>query len=132
MLEKLDMTAKLSKGKYSKAMDTLGEKLGEMQRKASDTKKPIIILFEGWRGSRRGSTINKMMQQMDARGFKVHLVVKISDEERKMPFLLISGKAFLQKVISQFITGAGITSKMKAISILWLKKINGRRLLLIT
>ncbi len=86
MLEKLDMTAKLSKGKYSKTMNTLGEKLGEMQRKARDAKRPIIIVFEGWRGARRGTVINKMMQQMDARGFKVHSVIKISDEERKMPF----------------------------------------------
>lgn len=86
MLEKLDLTKKLSKDEYNKAMDVLGEKLGEVQRKAREAKRPIIIVFEGWRGARRSTIINKIMQQMDARGFNVFSSVKMSDEERTMPF----------------------------------------------
>ena len=47
MLEKLDLTKKFSKDEYNKAMDVLGEKLGEVQRKAREAKRPIIIVFEG-------------------------------------------------------------------------------------
>ena len=86
MLEKLDLTKKLSKDEYNKSMDVLGEKLGEVQRKAREAKRPIIIVFEGWRGARRSTIINKIMQQMDARGFNVFSSVKMSDEERTMPF----------------------------------------------
>lgn len=86
MLEKLDLNKKLSKEDYNAAMDILGEKLGEVQRQAREAKRPIIIIFEGWRGARRSTIINKMMQQMDARGFKVFSSVKLSDEERSMPF----------------------------------------------
>lgn len=86
MLEKFDVVEKLSKNEYDKIMEVLGEKLGEVQRKAREKKRPVIIAFEGWRGARRSTIINKIMQQMDARGFKVFSSVKMSDDDRKMPF----------------------------------------------
>ena len=86
MLEKLDMKKKLSKGNYNEIMDVLGERLGQVQRMAREAKKPIIIVFEGWRGARRSAIINTMMQQMDARGFDVYSTVRMSEEEHKQPF----------------------------------------------
>ncbi|MGM9582445.1 MAG: polyphosphate:AMP phosphotransferase [Phascolarctobacterium sp.] len=86
MLEKLDMKRKLSKGDYNAVMDELGERLGQVQRMAREAKKPIIIVFEGWRGARRSAIINTMMQQMDARGFNVYSTVRMSEEEHKQPF----------------------------------------------
>ena len=86
MLEKLDMKKKMSKGDYNEVMDVLGERLGQVQRMARDAKKPIIIVFEGWRGARRSAIINTMMQQMDARGFDVYSTVRMSEEEHKQPF----------------------------------------------
>lgn len=86
MLEKLDMKKKLSKGSYNEIMDVLGERLGQVQRMAREAKKPIIIVFEGWRGARRSAIINTMMQQMDARGFDVYSTVRMNEEEHKQPF----------------------------------------------
>lgn len=86
MLEKLDMKKKLSKGNYNDILDVLGERLGQVQRMAREAKKPIIIVFEGWRGARRSAIINTMMQQMDARGFDVYSTVRLSEEEHKQPF----------------------------------------------
>lgn len=86
MLEKLDMKKKMSKGDYNEVMDVLGERLGQVQRMAREAKKPIIIVFEGWRGARRSAIINTMMQQMDARGFDVYSTVRMSEEEHKQPF----------------------------------------------
>ena len=86
MLEKLDMKKKLSKSAYKEAMDVLGERLGLVQRLAREAKKPIIIVFEGWRGARRSAIINTMMQQMDARGFDVYSTVRMNEEEHKQPF----------------------------------------------
>lgn len=86
MLEKLDMKKKLSKGNYNEIMDVLGERLGLVQRLAREAKKPIIIVFEGWRGARRSAIINTMMQQMDARGFDVYSTVRMNEEEHKQPF----------------------------------------------
>ena len=86
MLEKLDMKKKMSKSAYNEVMDVLGERLGLVQRLAREAKKPIIIVFEGWRGARRSAIINTMMQQMDARGFDVYSTVRMNEEEHKQPF----------------------------------------------
>lgn len=86
MLEKLVLDKKLSKSKYNDIMEDLGLRLGAAQRNARDAKRPVILVFEGWRGARRSLIINKMMQQMDARGFNVYSVVHLTEEERKMPF----------------------------------------------
>ena len=86
MLEKLDMKKKLSKSAYNEVMDVLGERLGLVQRLAREAKKPIIIVFEGWRGARRSAIINTMMQQMDDRGFDVYSTVRMNEEEHKQPF----------------------------------------------
>ena len=86
MLERLDLKNKLPKTEYNEIMDDLGLRLGLVQRKAREAKRPVILVFEGWRGARRSLIINKMMQQMDARGFNVYSVVHLTDEERQMPF----------------------------------------------
>lgn len=71
MLDKLNMSKDVSKKELNKVMESLGGRLGVLQRKARDLRKPIIIVFEGWRGTRRENIINTMMQYMDARGFRV-------------------------------------------------------------
>lgn len=86
MLEKLDLKKKVSKEDYNKAMATLGERLGQAQRDARAAKRPIIIVFEGWRGARRSSMINEMMQELDARGFNVYSTVRMSEELKDQPF----------------------------------------------
>ncbi len=86
MLEKLDATKKISKSEYNKKMEALEEQLGQAQRLARSAKRPIIIVFEGWRGARRSAIINKMMQAMDARGFNVHSTLRMGEEYHHQPF----------------------------------------------
>ncbi len=85
MLEKLSLKKKVSKSEYNDIMDDLGARLGEIQRRAREAKRPIIIVFEGWNGVRRSEIINKMMQQMDARGFNVYSSVRINEEKMGQP-----------------------------------------------
>lgn len=47
MLEKLDLSKKVSKEEYNRQMEVLGERLGKAQRLARDAKRPVIIVFEG-------------------------------------------------------------------------------------
>ncbi len=85
MLEMVDMSKKVSKVDHNELMDRLGEQLGLAQRNMRAANRPVIIVFEGWRGSRRSSIINEMMQAMDARGFDVHSSVRISDDLHHQP-----------------------------------------------
>ena len=86
MLEKLDLKKKVAKEEFNRIMDDLGERLGRAQRLAREAKKPVIIIFEGWRGARRSAIIKTMMQQMDARGFNVYSTVRMGEELHEQPF----------------------------------------------
>ena len=72
MLNKVNLDAKLKKSDLKKLLDEkLGYELGKAQRAARDAGMPVIMVFEGWRHSRRSEIVGKMMQFMDARGFHV-------------------------------------------------------------
>lgn len=72
MLETVKLEERLKKGKWKALLDeSLGNALGQVQRDARNAGLPVIILFEGWRHSRRSEIVGKMMQFMDARGFRV-------------------------------------------------------------
>ena len=86
MLENVDLKAKLSKKDYKKIMEELGERLGIAQRAAREAKRPVLIVFEGWRGNRRNEIINTILQYMDARGMEVYSSVNMGTEDLKRPF----------------------------------------------
>jgi polyphosphate:AMP phosphotransferase len=87
MLEKLDLSKKLTKTEYKKAMDQLEIQAGQLQRDAQRLGIPIIILFEGWDASGKGTMINHMALSLDSRGFNVHPIMPPNQEERFRPFL---------------------------------------------
>lgn len=86
LLEKIDLKQSLKKDAYNEKMSYFETRLGELQRACRAAGIPVIILFEGWRGSQRSVIINHMMQQMDARGFRVYSASKMADEEPDQPF----------------------------------------------
>lgn len=87
MLKNVDLTKKLSKVKLKKVLDaSLGEELGQIQRDCRAAGMPVIMVFEGWRHSRRSDILGGMMQYMDARGFRVYSSTKMPLEVRQQPF----------------------------------------------
>ena len=62
MLNKVNLDAKLKKSDLKKLLDEkLGYELGKAQRAARDAGMPVIMVFEGWRHSRRSEIVGKMM-----------------------------------------------------------------------
>ena len=87
MLNKVDLGAKLKKSDLKKLLDEkLGYELGKAQRAARDAGMPVIMVFEGWRHSRRSEIVGKMMQFMDARGFHVYTSTRVTELQRQQPF----------------------------------------------
>jgi len=81
MLKDVTLGKKFSKENLKKIMDaSLGDELGQVQRDCRDAGMPIIILIEGWRHSRRSEILGMLMQNMDARGFRVYSAAKFCDE----------------------------------------------------
>jgi polyphosphate:AMP phosphotransferase len=87
MLDEIDLSRKVEKGEYKAAKPELGFKLAALQRQALDRKTPIIIVFEGWGASGKGTLINDLALALDPRGFKVHSTVSPNEEQAKRPFL---------------------------------------------
>ena len=87
MLEKVDLTKKLSKEEYKEKMPQLEAKLGRLQRECKSLGIPIMIVFEGFGASGKGIQIGRLIQSMDPRGFEVHPIKNETEEERMHPFM---------------------------------------------
>lgn len=87
MLEKLDLTRKVSKADYKRAKDDLDLRLAELQRKLKSLGIPVIIVVEGWGAAGKGSLINELILPLDPRGFRVYTTKPPTEEEAFYPFL---------------------------------------------
>jgi polyphosphate kinase 2 (PPK2 family) len=87
MLKDTDLSKKLAKGEYKSTMDALGVRLGEAQRACRDEQVPVIVLFEGWSASGKGSRIGTLIRSLDPRGFEVFTIQTPTEEERLHPYM---------------------------------------------
>ena len=87
MLEKVDLTKKISKEEYKGKMPQLESKLGRLQRECKVLGIPVLIVFEGFGAAGKGLQIGHLIQSMDPRGFEVHPVKNETEEERMHPFM---------------------------------------------
>ena len=87
MLECIDLTKTLKKKETKALMDEMDRELARLQREAKQYQIPVMIIFEGWGASGKGTLINRLIQPMDPRGFKVFTIQKENEEEAMRPFL---------------------------------------------
>ena len=87
MLEKVDLSKKLTKKEYKQKKDELTPILSQLQRDCKRLDIPVMIAFEGWEGGKKGALINKLIQALDPRGFTVYATDKETEEETMHPFL---------------------------------------------
>jgi polyphosphate:AMP phosphotransferase len=82
MLEKIDLSRKLDKDEYRKIAPALRDRLGALQRLARGAEMPVIIIFEGWEASGKGTLMNELILPLDPRGFNVHYTHASSDDNQ--------------------------------------------------
>ena len=87
MLEKADLDRKTKKKDFKKEMDQLEIRLGQIQREARILGIPVIVVFEGWDASGKGTLINNLILPLDPRGFSVVCAHAPNEEESFRPFL---------------------------------------------
>lgn len=87
MLEKISLSKKMSKKECKALMEQLEPQLSLLQRRLKEYKVPVVILFEGFGASGKGTMINELIQPMDPRGFKVFSIQKATEEEEMRPYL---------------------------------------------
>lgn len=68
-------------------LDAARTRLYELQMKIKEHKLPVLVLFEGWGASGKGSVIGKVIKNIDPRFFKVATLSAPASEEIRRPFL---------------------------------------------
>ena len=70
-----------------KQIEEQGDELAYLQRKCKEHGIPILILVEGLSAAGKGTLINRIIQPLDPRGFKVSCIASPSRDEQLRPFL---------------------------------------------
>ncbi|MCI5495732.1 MAG: phosphate--AMP phosphotransferase [Roseburia sp.] len=86
MLEQVDVDKKMSKDEYEKKMESLSTRLGELQRKCKEQKIPVMVTFDGVDAAGKGTMINRVIQFLDPRGYRVFTTGKAGEEEKMRPY----------------------------------------------
>ena len=87
MLREVDLNQNLTKKEYKDMIDKLAPKFAALQREARAKGLPVMIVFEGWGASGKGTMISRLIQPLDPRGFKVFTIQAENEEEHMHPFL---------------------------------------------
>jgi polyphosphate kinase 2 (PPK2 family) len=87
VLEKVDLSAKVSKKHFKRVMPALQNRLFEVQKASWDARIPVVILFEGWDAAGKGTSIQKLTSPLDPRGYKLYPIRAARTYEKKRPWL---------------------------------------------
>jgi polyphosphate kinase 2 (PPK2 family) len=87
MLDKIDLSKKVSKKSYKERMPRLRQRLYQLQKASWDAGLPIIIVFEGWDAAGKGTSIQFLTSRLDPRGFKLYPIRPARTYEQKRPWL---------------------------------------------
>lgn len=87
MLSQIDLNKKADWQDYDEQMENLEIRMGVLQRRCKELQIPIMIVFEGFEASGKGTMIGKMIRPLDPRGFKVFTMEKEYEEDKMHPYL---------------------------------------------
>ncbi|MGA7129685.1 MAG: hypothetical protein WBZ19_25450 [Chthoniobacterales bacterium] len=87
MLKNVDLSREVAKAEYKRLKSDLDLKLADLQRQVKAQGIPVIIVFEGWSASGKGTLINQLILPLDPRGFTVYSASGPTEEEKFYPFL---------------------------------------------
>ena len=87
MLEQTDLTLTLTKKAYQQIHPLQMARLLTLERLIYEQKRPVIIVFEGWDAAGKGTTIRKLTEPLDPRGFKVLPTNAPRTHEQQKPWL---------------------------------------------
>ena len=86
MLEKA-ISQTVKKSALQEMNKELSESLPRLQLKIKEQNRPVILVFEGWEASGKGSVISSVIKYLDPRFFKVFTVEAPDEAEKRYPFM---------------------------------------------
>ena len=87
MLKEMNAAQKPQEEELQARLEEARKKLFAQQMQLKEHKLPVLVLFEGWGAAGKGSTIGKIIKNIDPRFFKVATMSAPTEEELRRPFL---------------------------------------------
>jgi polyphosphate:AMP phosphotransferase len=87
ILDTLDLTKKLSDGKYDREFERFQGRLNLLWRKARAEGHSAVLVFEGWDAAGKGGAIRRITSALDARAYRVISIAAPTDEEKARHYL---------------------------------------------
>lgn len=87
MLEKLDMSRKLTEKQYEDQIGALQVRLRQLEFQIFKQQVPVLCLFEGWDAAGKGGAIKRVTEVLDPRGFTVSSYAAPRGEEKTHHYL---------------------------------------------
>ncbi|MCL2592631.1 MAG: phosphate--AMP phosphotransferase, partial [Defluviitaleaceae bacterium] len=87
MLTNVDLSKTLDKKEYKETLLRLEETLTHLQQKVREENLPVILVFEGWGASGKGTYISRVTNPLDPRYFDVRTTGKVTEDKLMRPFL---------------------------------------------
>ena len=87
MLEKVDLSKKMSKEESQERLKEIQLRLVMLQQKMRKTGLPVCMIYEGWDASGKGGSILRITQALDPRGYQVWPVGAPNEVERRYNYL---------------------------------------------
>ena len=87
MLSDVDPHVMIDKKLYKETLRPMEHKLTDLQQKVREAGLPVVIVFEGWSASGKGTSISRLVNPLDPRHFDVRTTGKITEEKQMRPFL---------------------------------------------
>jgi len=87
MLDKIDLTRKISKPYFKRLWPEMSARMFEVQKASWDKGVPVVILFEGWDAAGKGTSIQRLTRSLDPRGYKLYPIRAARTYEKKHPWL---------------------------------------------
>ena len=88
MLKNFARPSKPDKDEVKQRTELEQAKLAANQMRIKEAKVPVMVIFEGWGSAGKGSTLAKVIKDMDPRFFQVATMdAEPTEEERRRPFL---------------------------------------------
>jgi polyphosphate kinase 2 (PPK2 family) len=87
MLEKLDMTRKLSEKQYDEQIGKVQVRLRKLGLEIFREQVPVLCVFEGWDAAGKGGAIKRVTEMLDPRGYTVYSYAAPRGEEKTHHYL---------------------------------------------
>jgi polyphosphate:AMP phosphotransferase len=87
MLSDIDLSKTMEKKKYKETLKEMEDTLSQLQQKVREANLPVILVFEGWSASGKGTSIARVTNALDPRYFDVRTSGKVTEDKIMRPFL---------------------------------------------